>query len=282
MRRRAAARTILNPTAGFLSDGFTHTLNPYRGCALANSLCGEFCYAQWNAFHTRGRAWGSFLEIKTGLREAYRRDHDRLRRKGMPLRIYLSSVTEPYPPQERRTRRTRGLLEEMLTRPPDALVIQTHTPLVLDDLDLLRALNQRCRLQVNITVETDLARLPAGFRPHAYPPADRIAALATLRAAGIASVAAVSPLLPLGDPLGFARRLESACDRVILDHYLLGDGSRNGLRTHRTGFPARLVAAGFEHWTKLEALREVEMIFIEIFGGRDRVHLSRTGFNHLV
>lgn len=31
------ARATLNPTSGFLGEGFTHTLNLYRGCPLANS-----------------------------------------------------------------------------------------------------------------------------------------------------------------------------------------------------------------------------------------------------
>ena len=43
-------RSILNPTGGFWREGFTHTINLYRGCALGNSLCGTFCYAQWNAY----------------------------------------------------------------------------------------------------------------------------------------------------------------------------------------------------------------------------------------
>jgi hypothetical protein len=40
--------------------------------------------------------------VKTGIREAYRRDYDRLKRPraGTRPRIYVSSVTEPYPPQE--------------------------------------------------------------------------------------------------------------------------------------------------------------------------------------
>jgi hypothetical protein len=39
----------------FLKDGFTHTVNLYRGCALGNSLYSHFCYAQWNPYHTQGR-----------------------------------------------------------------------------------------------------------------------------------------------------------------------------------------------------------------------------------
>jgi len=93
-------QNILNPTGGFLKAGFTHTINLYRGCALANSLCGMYCYAQWNAYHTKGREWGGFLDVKAGFVEAYRLQYDRLkhptRGEPKPLRIFMSSVTEPY------------------------------------------------------------------------------------------------------------------------------------------------------------------------------------------
>lgn len=274
--------TILNPTGGYLGEGFTHTINLYRGCALGNSLCGLYCYAQWNPHHTLGRPWGRFLDVKTGFAEAYRAQYDRLKRpvRGdpKPLRIFLSSVTEPYPPQERAARRMRRLLEEMLARPPDLLVIQSHTPLVLDDLPLLLTLRERCRLEINITVETDKEALPPPFPRHAYSPAARIAALRSLRQAGLCTVATVSPLLPLDDPSAFARQLEAACDRVIVDHYLLGDGSREGQRTKQTKLPMLLDANGWSTWTGLAPFDEVVRTFRQVFGDA-RVGISRAGFN---
>ena len=279
------SRHVLNPTGGFLGDGFTHTINLYRGCALGNSLCGLYCYAQWNPHHTRGRAWGSFLDVKTGFLESYRAQYDRLkhplRGAPKPLRIFMSSVTEPYPPQERTARRTRSLLEEMLSRPPDLLVIQSHTPLVVDDLPLFTKLHRRCRVQINITIETDKPTLPQGFPSQAYSPAVRIEALRTLKAAGLPTVATVSPLLPLDDPRKFARDLEAVCDRVILDHYLLGDGSPHGQRTKQTDLPRLLERAGYAEWSGLEIFEEVVTIFQEIFGAEDRVGVSRGGFNDI-
>ncbi len=277
--------TILNPTGGFLGGGFTHTINLYRGCPLGKSLCGLYCYAQWNPYHTLGRAWGSFLDIKDGFLEAYRAQYERLKRPAQgapkPLRIFLSSVTEPYPPQERSARRMRRLLEEMLSRPPDALVIQSHTPLVVEDLPLLRELHRRCTLQLNITVETDKPVLPPGFPRHAYPPAARIEALRTLRGAGLTTVATVSPLLPLDAPRRFAEALEAACDRVVLDHYLLGDGSPDGLRTRQTPLPRLLAESGYGRWTTLEPFHEVVAVFYEVFREPGRVGVSKAGFNEL-
>jgi DNA repair photolyase len=278
-------RTILNPTGGYLGEGFTHTVNLYRGCALGNSLCGLYCYAQWNPHHTLGRAWGSFLDVKTGVVEAYRAQYDRLKqpRTGppKPLRVFMSSVTEPYPPQERAARRTRRLLEAMIERPPELLVLQSHTTLAVDDLALLQELHRKCQLQVNITIETDKASLPPPFARHAFAPAERIGALRTLREAGLCTVAAVSPLLPLDDPHRFARELERAAERVVLDHYLLGDGSREGQRTKQTRLPMLLERAGWTAWTSLARFEEIVAIFREVFGRDERVGVSRAGFNRV-
>ena len=274
-------KTILNPTGGFLGQGFTHTINLYRGCALGNTLCGLYCYAQWNPYHVRGRTWGRFLDVKAGAVQAYCVQYDRLKILGdpKPIRIFMSSVTEPYPPQERTLRRTRELLEAMVERPPDLLTIQSHTPLVVEDLSLLRQIQQQCDVRVHITVETDKPKLPAPFPKQAYSPHSRIQALHALRAAGLDSVATVSPLLPLDDPRRFAGELERACTRVILDHYLLGDGSKEGQRTKQTAFPRLLRETGYEEWTTLEKFHEIVDVFRSVFGGHERVGLSREGFN---
>ena len=274
-------KTILNPTGGFLGQGFTHTINLYRGCALGNTLCGLYCYAQWNPYHVRGRTWGRFLDVKAGAVQAYCAQYDRLKSTGAPkpIRIFMSSVTEPYPPQERTLRRTRELLESMVERPPDLLAIQSHTPLVVEDLSLLQQLQQQCDVRVHITVETDKPKLPAPFPNQAYSPCSRIQALHALRIAGLDSVATVSPLLPLDDPRRFAGELEQACTRVILDHYLLGDGSKEGQRTKQTALPRLLREAGYEKWTTLEKFHEIVDVFRVVFGGHERVGVSREGFN---
>lgn len=272
--------SILTPTGGFLAAGYTHTINVYQGCAFASSLCGLYCYAQHNPWIAKGRAWGLY-GAKRHVADAYRRDHDRIKRprRGAPgpLRIYMSSSTDPYIPQEKSLRLTRALLEEMIDHPPDVLVIQSHHTLVERDIDLIADLSTRCVLWVSLTVETDMDRVP-GFPPHASSPSRRLAVLAAFRARGIPTQATISPLLPLADPLSFARRLDAACDRVILDHYLIGDGSAGGWRTRRTGFPDRLVAAGLGEWNALAKLHEVRDLMASVLGP-GRVLVGCEGFN---
>jgi DNA repair photolyase len=272
-------KTILTPTGGFLASGYTHTINPYVGCAFAGALCGTFCYAQHNPWITQGRPWALY-GAKRNVREAYRHDYDRLKRSRhstlQPLKIYMSSSTDPYVPQERRLGLTRALLQEMVERAPNVLVLQTHNTLIRRDLDLIVEIAARCELWVSLTVETDMDPVP-GFPRHASPPAERLETLEMFRNAGVRAQATLSPLMPLADPQAFARRLDAACERVIVDHYLLGDGS-GGLRTKRTSFIQRLERAGYAEWTKLDKLWEVRDFLAGVLG-TERVLISCEGFN---
>jgi DNA repair photolyase len=272
-------KSILTPTGGFLASGYTHSLNPYLGCGFAGAVCGIFCYAQHQQWITRGRSWGLY-GAKANIREAYRRDYDKLKRprrgEPRPLRIFLASSTDPYLPHEQRLGLTRAILEEMQRRPPDVLVLQTHTTLIRRDLDLIRTLAALCELWVSITVETDMERVP-GFPPHASSPAKRLETLKYFREAGVPTQAAISPLLPLAEPRTFVRCLDVACDRVILDHYLLGDGS-HGARTRRTDFLQRLERAGFTEWIGLEKFWEMRDLLASVLGV-ERVLVSAEGFN---
>lgn len=272
--------SILTPTSGFLASGYTHTINAYQGCAFAGALCGLFCYAQHNQWITRGRPWGLYGAKRRAV-EAYRRDHDRIRRpkrgEPRPLRIYMSSSTDPYIPQEKALKLTRALLHEMRDRTPDVLVIQTHHTMIERDIDLIADLAARAEVWVSITVETDMEHIP-GFPPHASSPACRLDVLEAFRARGIPTQATISPLLPLANPSAFARRLDAASDRVILDHFLIGDGSPGGWRTRRTGFPERLDAAGFGDWNDVSKLHEVRALLAAVLG-EGRVLTSCEGFN---
>jgi DNA repair photolyase len=277
-------RTLVNRTGGYL-EGFTHTINPYHGCAYGNTLCGmpDYAPAIVGAFGER-RAWGDYLDVKINAPQVYAADHDRIRGSKSPaLRVYMSSVTDPYVPQERRYRVTRRILEAMLERPPDLLALQTHTPNPLWDEDLLVDLSRRVPLSVQISVETDREDLGPPFRRHAYPVSERIDALSRLRARGLETVAVVSPLWPIEDVEGFARRLEAAASYVILDHFLIGDGSRHGERTRARlvvagkSVPDLLVEAGYGEWTTLEALEKVRAVFEGVLGP-GRLGISREGF----
>lgn len=238
-------KNILTRASGYLRPVCSHSLQPYRGCAFGRSLCGVACYVQHNAWLTRGAPWGSFLEVRENAAEAYTAAVDRerawARRSRGEFTVFLSSSTDPFVPHEARFSVTRRVLAAMIESPPDSLIVQTHSAAVRDALDVLVPLAARCRLRVHLSIESDRDRLP-GLPPPASTVDARFAAAAACRAAGLFTVITVSPLLPIADPDPFFARVAANADAVVLDHFVEGDGSRDGARTLKTGLPAAIAA----------------------------------------
>ncbi len=243
----ARVKNVLTRASGYLRPVCSHSLQPYRGCGFGRALCGVGCYVRHNTWLTRGEEWGSFLEVRENAAEAYAGAVDRerawARRSRGAFTIFLSSSTDPFPPHEARFGVTRRVLEAMLVSPPDELIVQTHSPAVAGALDLLVPLRTRAgaRVRVHLSIESDRDRLE-GLPPPAATVDARLAAAAACRAAGLPTVVTVSPLLPIADPERFFARIGEVADAVVLDHYVGGDGSRNGARTERTGLPAAIAA----------------------------------------
>jgi len=266
--------SILTRSGGYLRPVTSHSLQPYQGCSLGQSLCGQACYVQHNRWLTRGRPWGSFLEARLNAAERYLAQVGSERRWARRARgafsIFMASSTDPFVPQERRLRVTRSVLDAMLSEPPDELIVQTHSALVVDELERLRRLP--CR--VHISVETDRERLAGLARP-AFTVEQRLQAARVLKEAGIRTVITVSPLLPIEHPARFFTRLGECADAVVLDHFIGGDGSRGGARTHLTPVPAAMEEA-LPGSSRLAYLEEMLAIAARLLPGR--VAVGAEGF----
>ena len=59
---------------------------------------------------------------------------------------------------------------------------------------------------------------------------------------GVRVVVTVSPLFPIAAPERFFARIGEVADAVVIDHFIEGDGSREGTRTLRTRLPAAMAA----------------------------------------
>jgi DNA repair photolyase len=271
-------RSILTRTGGYLRTVASHSLQPYRGCTFGNSLCGVGCYVQHNAWVTRGRPWGGFLEVRTNAADIYRASYGResewARRKHGAFSIFCSSATDPFVPQERRYGITASLLQAMIELPPDTLILQTHTHRVLDQATAIEMLAARCKLRVHISIESDRDRLP-GLPPSASRVERRLAACAELRRAGVFTVVTVAPLLPITEPQRFFERIAEVADAVVIDHFIGGDGSPNGARTHRTPLPAAIAAIDPDATTLEYRDRMIEIARRAMPG---RVGVSESGF----
>lgn len=125
----------------------------------------------------------------------------------------------------------------MLEFPPDQLILQTHTARIRDDLPIILKLSRLCELRVHISIEGDRARLP-GLPPPPCLLEERINLLGEFSQAGLRIVACLSPLYPLLAPEAFFARLaETGVSAVVIDHFVEGDGTADGSRTHKTKLP---------------------------------------------
>jgi DNA repair photolyase len=153
------------------------------------------------------------------------------------MRIFMSSVTDPYQPLERRYRLTRQCLQVFARYDDlDLLVIQTRSPLVMDDLDLIASIPYAW---LSMTLETDRGDLPYG--PNARFIEQRHAAVQAAVAAGVRTQITVAPCLPY--TANFADYLlASGAHRIVVDTFVDGDGSA-GNRTAQSPFAD---AAGYD------------------------------------
>jgi DNA repair photolyase len=190
------ARSILRPQRDE-QYGFGYTLSPYRGCAHG---CG-YCYVREypNALH-RPEEWGRWSAPKLNAPELLWAQRHKLHEQT----VFLSTATDPYQPIEREFRLTRACLEVLLACPSTRVMVHTRSPLVLQDLDLLRSFGSR--LSVGFSIPTDDDTVRQIVEPKAPPIPSRWAAVERLTQGGICVGISVTPLLPMTDPAAFARR----------------------------------------------------------------------------
>lgn len=214
VKQREAA-SILTKPSGFMAS-YDYSLNPYAGCTFGCT----YCYA---AFFSRDKDkmdnWGYWVEVKENALALLRKK----RKKPMvDQTLYMSSVTDPYQPIEKRIGLTRSLLQELIDYHRVRLVVQTRAPLVTRDIDLLR---QFAAVQVNMTITTDSERVRKAFEPLCPSNKVRLKAIQEVQAAGVSSCITVTPLLPVDDPEQFARDLKATgIERFIIQPFHAGKG----------------------------------------------------------
>jgi DNA repair photolyase len=186
----------------------------------------------------------------------------------------MSSATDPYQGVERRLKLTRSALEIFVERPPRRLIIQTRSPLVERDIDLIQRMGSRTR--VSLTIETDDDAVRRAITPTSPSIMRRVECARRLRRAGIFVQIAIAPMLP-NRPAEFAAMLDGAADRVIVDTLLEGDGAA-GARSRALGIGRLFASLGYDRWFAAGAEAELLDAMRARFGA-DRVLFSRDGFN---
>ncbi len=231
------ARSILTKTSGALKR-FDYSLNPYSGCSFGCS----YCYAAFFARTTELQdSWGQWISPKTNAPQLLKSEMTSRLHDG--AWVYMSSVTDPYVPIERETLLTRACIELMAQRPHIVLVVQTRSPLVTRDIDVLQQLHN---VQVNMSITTDNDNIRKAFEPLCPSIQRRLQAVQKLEQAGIRTCVTLSPLLPVVHVDSFADRLlQTGAKHFAVDFFEVS----RGRFVSGTGEEARLVAKKM-NWTE--------------------------------
>ncbi|MDX1662935.1 MAG: hypothetical protein R3272_04020 [Candidatus Promineifilaceae bacterium] len=273
-------KSALSRTGGTLAS-FTHSLQPYIGCSFGHG-CGVYCYVPFLPIHryrSEGYAWGDYVWYKENVATLLRDELRRFAHRSAldTLRIFMSSATDPYQPAEGKLRLARACLQALVDYPPGLLVVQTRSPIVVDDFDLLRQLGPRAWL--SMTVETDDEAVRRTLTPGVPSIRRRKETVETAAATGIQTQVTVAPFLALRAPERFAAWLDAHAERVLVDTFTSGDGGRGG-RTARSRLPAAYREAGLGNWQDEAAAIAFHDLLVQRLGSA-RVGWSSTGFNAL-
>ncbi|HRD54043.1 MAG TPA: PA0069 family radical SAM protein [Flavobacteriales bacterium] len=184
-------RTIVNPVNS-PDLPFVYSLNPYQGCEHG---CA-YCYARptheyWG--YSAGLDFEQVILVKRNAPELLRKQLVSPRWKVEPISI--SGATDPYQPIERKELLTRQVLEVALEfKQPVALI--TKNALILRDIDLLSQLAALGLVVVAISITSLNEDLRRVIEPRTSTAANRLRAIAELRAAGVPVMAMVAPIIP--------------------------------------------------------------------------------------
>lgn len=198
----ADARDILTRAGGFIGS-YDYTLNPYSGCSYGCS----YCYAAegFSPSAEKKAGWGRWVSIKQNAAALIEKRPDGSLDGAA---IYMSSVTDPYQPIDRKVKLTRSVLKAIADAHSPRLVVQTRGTHMTRDIDLFEEIERRGgRVQVNVTVTTDDEDTRRAFEPGCASGTARLAAAAALCDAGVQTAITLTPLLLVTDPDAFANSL---------------------------------------------------------------------------
>lgn len=174
--------------------GSDWVINPYNGCLFGCMYCYAAQIARWK--HPN-EEWGTYLDVKSNAPELLRKELNSLEKKLKTKNfgsVFFSSVTDPYVGMEIKYQLTRKCLEVLADFGYEgSIAIQTKSPLVTRDIDVLKRLK---KISVGFTVTTLDDKVSRFLEVKAPPVSARIEALKELHTAGIPTYAFIGPLLP--------------------------------------------------------------------------------------
>jgi DNA repair photolyase len=172
--------------------GFSHSVNPYRGCEHGCSYCYARPFHEYLGF-SAGLDFESKIMVKEDAPELLRREL--MAKSWKPVTLAFSGVTDCYQPIERKLKLTRRCLEVCAEfRNPVGVI--SKNALVARDADVLADLARDNAARAFLSVTTLDADLAGKLEPRASRPAARLAAMRALHEAGVPVGVMIAPVIP--------------------------------------------------------------------------------------
>lgn len=193
------SKSILSP-----SKVYDYVVNPYVGCQHACS----YCYARFmKRFTGHKEPWGDFVDIKINAPDLLRKEI----KKKKKATVWVSGVCDPYQPLEKKYELSRKCLE-ILVENHWPVFIQTRSPLVLRDVDILK---RSKNVEVGLSITTANDEIRKVFEPDAPSIKERLRTIESLHQNGIKTYVMIAPILPEAENL--VGILAGKVDYIIID-----------------------------------------------------------------
>lgn len=186
------AKSIITKVPGPPRFGFSHTINPYRGCSHACTYCFARPTHEYLGLDA-GTDFDTKIVVKTNAVELARHSTSPARWPGHL--IALGTNTDPYQPAEGKYRLTRGILEVLAER-RNPVSILTKSPLILRDIDVLTELSGWTDLRIAFSIGTLDESVWKATEPSTSHPQRRMKAVAKLNEAGLPTGVLLGPIIP--------------------------------------------------------------------------------------
>ena len=172
--------------------GFTHSLNPYRGCEHGCIYCFARPTHEYLGF-SAGLDFETRIMVKENAPELLRKELSA--KKWEPRVLAMSGVTDCYQPVEKKLRITRRCLETLAEfRNPVAIITKNH--LITRDVDILGEMARQNLAAVNLSITSLNPDLTAILEPRTSRPELRLRAVRRLAESGVPVNVMVAPVIP--------------------------------------------------------------------------------------
>ena len=169
-----------------------YVINPYTGCQFACMYC--FASFMGRFVGETNENWGKYVYVKTNAVDLMHKEILKLTKKNPQPKVVMSTVTDPYQGVEKKYRLTQGILKTFVEHNYQGRVgILTKSPMILDDLELLKQLSN---VEVGLSITTTDDKMSRYLEVQAPLVSARLRTLKKLNDAGIPTYVFVGPFLP--------------------------------------------------------------------------------------